>query len=1225
MTITEKITKELERRVLVLDGAMGTMIQSYRLKEEDYRGEEFADHPNNLMGNNDLLSITQPQIIQEIHSKYLEAGADIIETNSFNSNRFSMADFNMEELVYRLNFESAKIARKAADKYTFKNSDKPRFVAGAIGPTSKTASMSPDVNNPGYRAVTFDDMKDAFYEQTKGLIEGGCDILLVETVFDTLNCKAALYAIEECFEETGKRLPVIVSITISDASGRTLSGQMLEACYNSLSHAGLLSVGLNCALGAKQLRPYIEELSGIAGCYTIVYPNAGLPNQFGEYDETPETMGELIEDYLQNGFVNIVGGCCGTTPQHISIINELAEKHKPRIVPEIKRLTRLSGLEPLTITRESNFVNIGERTNVAGSRKFARLINEEKYDEALSVARNQVEGGAQIIDVCMDDPMLGAENAMVTFLRLIAAEPDIAKLPVMIDSSDWKVIEEALKNVQGKSIVNSISLKEGEEVFKEQALKIRRYGAAVIVMAFDEQGQATSFEKRTEICGRAYKILTDELDFPPEDIIFDTNILAIATGMEEHDDYAVNFIKAAKWIKDNLPYSKVSGGVSNLSFSFRGNNTVREAMHSVFLYHAIKSGMDMGIVNPSMLEVYEEIPGDLLVLVEDVVLNKRKDATERLMNYSEKIKEAVGKEEKKAEWRNGKVQERLSYSLVKGITEYLEEDISEAKQEYERPLDIIEGPLMDGMNKVGDLFGSGKMFLPQVVKSARVMKKAVAILSPELEAEKARTGKKGDTKKILLATVKGDVHDIGKNIVGVIMACNGYEVIDLGVMVPVEKIIEEAKKENVDIIGLSGLITPSLGEMINVAEELQRQNMKIPLLIGGATASKVYTAVKIAPAYNAPTIFLKDASKSVSVVGNLFSSAFKKQFIEGVVEEYKEIRERHRKKVEGIVTVSLKEARKNKPEINWASSEITVPSFLGNKVFSDYPVQEIAEYIDWTFFFHAWRIKGKYPDVFDDPEKGKEAKKLYDDGQKLLQQIIEKKLLTAKAVVGLYPANSNGEDIEIYTNESRDEILTTFRFLRKQQKKDNGTPNYCLADFVAPKDAGINDYLGAFAVTTGLGIRKCFSEFEDQNDEYNAFMIRIMADRLAEAFAELMHLRVRKEFWGYAKEENLAHDDLVLEKYQGIRPAAGYPSCPDHTEKRTLFDLLEAEKNAKVELTEIFAMKPVASVAGLYFAHPEAKYFDINKIGRDQVLDYAQRKNMSFKIVERWLAPYLNY
>ncbi|MBN2485875.1 MAG: methionine synthase [Bacteroidales bacterium] len=1226
MNRTELLQDILKQRVLLLDGAMGSLIQQYKLTEDDYRGERFKGSAIDLKGNNDLLSITRPDIIKEIHERYLKAGADIIETNTFNANRISQADYALEDICYELNFESAKIAREVADLYTTLTPCKPRFVVGSIGPTNKTASMSPDVNDPGYRAVLFDEIVEAYSEEIRGLIDGGSDILMIETVFDTLNAKAALFAIKKVFEEKNIDLPIMVSGTITDASGRTLSGQTVEAFLNSISHFQLLSVGLNCALGARDMLPYIEELSRKAPFNISAHPNAGLPNQFGGYDESPEQMASVIEAYLSSGSVNIIGGCCGTTPAHIAEFAKIIEKYQARKKPEIQKQTRLSGLEPLTISRESNFINIGERTNVAGSKKFAKLIMEERYDEALSVAREQVEGGAQVIDICMDDAMIDAEKAMVRFLNLIMSEPEIARVPVMIDSSKWSVIEAGLKCVQGKCIVNSISLKEGEDLFKEQAKKILGYGAAVVVMAFDEKGQADSFERKTEICTRAYKILTEQVGLAPENIIFDPNILAIATGIEEHNNYGVDFINAIRWIKENLPYAKVSGGVSNLSFSFRGNNTVREAMHSAFLYHAGKAGMDMGIVNPSMLEVYDNIPKDLLELVEDVILNRRQDATERLIEFAETIKQTGKKEQKTDEWRNGTVQERLSYALVKGIVDYIEADVLEARENYPRSLNVIEGPLMDGMGVVGDLFGAGKMFLPQVVKSARVMKKAVATLLPFIEKENEESGSSaGAIGKILLATVKGDVHDIGKNIVGVVLACNNYEVIDLGVMVPTEKILQVAKEKNVDIIGLSGLITPSLEIMSDFAREMTKMGINKPLLIGGATTSKIHTAIKIEPFTGAPVIHVKDASKSVGVVNSLLSKTLKDNFIAQIKEEYEQLRESYANSSLKVNYISLDEARANRLRIDWKAYQVQKPLFTGIKTFDNYPLAEIREYINWVFFFVVWQLRGKFPEILDDPKFGKEARSLFADANKLLDRIEKEKLLKASGVVGIFPANSVGDDIEVYADESKQQILATFRNLRNQVRKDDGNPNLCLSDFIAPKDSGITDYLGAFAVTAGLGVDKLVKEFEAAHDDYNSIMVKALADRLAEAFTEVLHEKTRREYWGYAPSELLTKDELFLEKYSGIRPAHGYPACPDHSEKQTLFNLLGAENSAGICLTESFSMVPAASVSGLIFANPQSKYFFVAKIGKDQVEDYADRKGVSAEIVEKWLATDLNY
>jgi 5-methyltetrahydrofolate--homocysteine methyltransferase len=1222
----KSIYEEISKRVLLLDGAMGTMIQRYKLTEEDFRGERFKDHPCILKGNNDLLVLTQPEIIEKIHSEYFDAGSDIVETNTFNANRISQSDYQMESVVYEMNLAAAHVARRAADRFTSLTPDKPRFVAGALGPTNKTASMSPDVNDPGYRAVSFDDLSDVYAEQARGLIDGGVDMLLVETVFDTLNAKAALFGINQLLKERNMRMPLMVSATITDASGRTLSGQTLEAFIHSMSHIDLLSIGLNCSLGAKEMRPYVEELSKKSSIYVSVYPNAGLPNQFGEYDERPEDMAGHIRDFVTHNFANIVGGCCGSTPDHIRAMAE-AIKAAPARKPSQPSLdTCLSGLEPLRISKDVNFVNIGERTNVSGSLKFARLIRENKFGDALEVARQQVEGGAQIIDVNMDDAMLDAEKAMVRFLHLMASEPEISRLPVMIDSSKWSVIEAGLKCVQGKSIVNSISLKEGEDKFREQARKIREYGAAAVIMAFDERGQADTFERRIEICSRAYKILTEEIHFPPQDIIFDPNVLAIATGIEEHNNYAVDFIKTAKWIKENLPHAKISGGISNLSFSFRGNDVVREAMHSVFLFYAIKAGLDMGIVNPGMLQVYDEIPKDMLELVEDVILNRRPDATERLLDMAEKVKNQGGKTAKVTEdWRNEPLLERINHSLVKGIDAFVDLDMEEALQKFPQALDIIEGPLMDGMNIVGDLFGAGKMFLPQVVKSARVMKKAVAYLQPVIEKQKAAGGRSSAAGKILMATVKGDVHDIGKNIVSVVLACNNYEIVDMGVMVPCEKILQTARDEKVDIIGLSGLITPSLEEMMYVASEMERTGMDLPLLIGGATTSKIHTAVKIEPNYSQPVVYVKDASKSVPVVSSLLSPEGKVNFSLQVKKEYQALREQYAGKSAQVNYVSLEEARNNALKIDWTKLPPVKPKFVGVKEYDDFDLSEIRKYISWIFFFIVWQLKGKWPDIMDDSEQGKEARKLYDDANKLLDDIIEKKLLKARGIVGIYPANSVGDDIEVYADESRSKVIATFKNLRNQVKKDAGTPNLCLSDFIAPKSTGLIDYIGAFTVTAGLGAAELVKMFEKNFDDYNAIMVKALADRLAEAFTELIHEKIRKEIWGYASDENMSLDDMLLEKYVGIRPAHGYPACPDHTEKRTLFDLLQAENHTGVTLTDSFSMQPAASVSGLIFAHPQSKYFFVDKISRDQVEDYARRKGMEVAYLERMLASNLNY
>ncbi|MEZ2337600.1 methionine synthase [Mucilaginibacter sp. RCC_168] len=1227
------IRKELEKRILVIDGAMGTMIQRYQLSEQDFRGERFKDHSSDLQGNNDLLNITRPDIIKAIHAEYLDAGADIIETNTFSTQVISLADYKLEELAYELSYEGARLAREVAQEYTAKNPAKPRFVAGAIGPTNRTASLSPDVNDPGYRAVTFDDLADAYYDQVRGLVDGGSDLLLVETIFDTLNAKAALFAINRYANESGKHLPIMISGTITDASGRTLSGQTVEAFWNSVRHANLLSVGLNCALGAKEMRPHLAELSEKADVFISAYPNAGLPNEFGQYDETAHETAHQVDDFIKAGLVNIVGGCCGTTPEHIQCIAEKAAKYPPRIVPTVEPHLRLSGLEAVTITPESIFVNVGERTNITGSPKFSKLILAEDYEAALAVALQQVEGGAQVIDINMDEGMIDSEAVMVKFLNLVASEPDIAKLPIMIDSSKWTVIEAGLKCIQGKGIVNSISLKEGEDKFKEHARKILSYGAATVVMAFDETGQADSLQRRIEICKRSYDILVNEVGFPPQDIIFDPNILTVATGLEEHNNYAVDFIEATRWIKQNLPHAKVSGGVSNISFSFRGNNVVREAMHSAFLYHAIRAGMDMGIVNAGMLEVYQEIDKTLLELVEDVLLNRRDDATERLVEYADTIKSKGKEVVRDEEWRKGTVQERLSHALVKGIIEYLDDDVEEARLAYSKPLEVIEGPLMDGMNIVGDLFGAGKMFLPQVVKSARVMKKAVAYLLPFIELEKQRvidagedsSGNRANAGKILMATVKGDVHDIGKNIVGVVLACNNFEIIDLGVMVPAQKIIEEAKAQNVDIIGLSGLITPSLDEMVHFAKEMERNGFTIPLIVGGATTSRIHAAVKIDPNYSGPVIHGIDASRSVTMCSNLMSKDNRDAYIQGIKEEYAKAREAHLNKKSDKRFVTIDDARKSKFQISLDGDVAIKPTFTGTKVFESYPLEELVPYIDWTPFFHTWELRGSYPKIFADKFVGDEAKKLFDDAQELLKKIVDQKLLKASGVIGFWPANSVGDDIELYTDESRTQLLTRIHTLRQQTEKMKGEPYYALSDFIAPKESGVPDYMGGFAVTTGIGCDELVAEFERDHDDYNSIMAKALADRLAEAFAEKMHELVRKEHWGYSKGEQLSNEDLIKEEYQGIRPAPGYPACPDHTEKTTLFELLKAEDNAHMHLTESLAMMPAASVSGFYFAHPQARYFGLGKISKDQVVDYATRKNMDLETIERWLGPNINY
>ncbi len=1219
--ISKNIQKELKTRVLVMDGATGSLLQEYKLTEEDYRGELLKDFEFDQKGNNDILALTKPEIVDEIHSRYLEAGADIILTNTFNATRISQADYHTEKYVYDINKASAEIASKAAEKFTEKDPAKPRFVAGSLGPTNKTLSLSPDVNDPGYRAVTFDEVKDAYREQIEGLLVGGIDLILIETVFDTLNAKAAIFAVEEALEARNKKLPLMVSGTITDASGRTLSGQTLEAFLNSVSHVDLLSVGLNCSLGATELRPYVKELSNKAPFHISAHPNAGLPNQFGGYDETPEIMAGYLKDYLDNSFVNIIGGCCGTTPEHIHEFARIAKNAKPHRIKQADNYTKLSGLEPVTLTENTNFVNIGERCNVAGSRKFARLISEKNYEEALSIARSQVENGAQVIDVNFDDAMLDAEKEMVTFLNLLMAEPDIAKLPVMIDSSKWKVIEAGLKCLQGKAIVNSISLKEGEENFTHQAKTIKRYGAAVIVMAFDEKGQADNLERRIEICSRAYKILTQEVHFPPQDIIFDTNVLTIGTGIEEHNNYAVDFIESVKWIKENLPHAKTSGGVSNVSFSFRGNNIVREAMHSVFLFHAIKAGLDMGIVNPGMLQIYDEIPKDLLEKTEDLVLNKRPDATERLLEFAENLKTDGKKEVKKDEWRELPLAKRIEHSLVKGIPEFVDEDMAEAVKIYEPALNVIEGPLMNGMNVVGDLFGAGKMFLPQVIKSARVMKKAVAYLLPYIEADKLKNNTTDNRKKVLMATVKGDVHDIGKNIVGVVLGCNNYDIIDLGVMVPTEKILDAAVKEKVDVIGLSGLITPSLEIMVDIAKEMESRKMNIPVLIGGATTSKIHTAVKIEPEYSHPVIHVKDASLAVNVVSNLISK--NQDFIESVRKDYEQIREfQGQRKAKEYLT--LEKARKNKYKINWETSPIYKPEFKGVKQLIDYSLEELRKYIDWTFFFLTWGLKGHYPAIFEDEKQGDAAKKLYAEANEFLDEIIEKKMLQANAVFGIWPANADMDDIVLYEDETRQKEVGRFYHFRQQEKKKEGLANFCLSDFVAPLESGKIDYCGGFATTAGIGIEKWKEQYIKNNDDYHAIMLEALADRLSEAFAEKLHELVRKEYWGYVPEENLLLEDLLKVKYQGIRPALGYPACPEHSEKENLFQLLKAQE-VGITLTEHFAMYPNASVSGEFFVHPESRYFSLEKVGKDQVEDYARRKNQTIEFVEKFLPTNLNY
>ncbi len=1220
------IAELLEERILILDGAMGTMIQRYGLEEADYRGERFADHPVEVKGNNDLLVLTRPEIIRDIHTAYLEAGADIIETNTFNATSISMADYRMESLVEEINREAARLAREAADAVTARDPARPRFVAGVLGPTGRTCSISPDVNNPGYRNITFDELVVAYGEAIHGLVEGGVHLLLVETVFDTLNAKAALFAIEEYFERHGVRLPVMISGTITDASGRTLSGQTTEAFYNSLRHVKPLSIGLNCALGAKELRQYVEELSRVCETFVSAHPNAGLPNEFGEYDESPAEMAAEIGEWAASGFLNIIGGCCGTTPDHIRAIAEAVGKHPPRSLPRIGKQCRLSGLEPLNIGPDTLFVNVGERANVTGSARFKRLILEENYEEALEVCREQVENGAQIIDINMDEAMLDGEKAMVTFLNLIASEPDIARVPVMVDSSKWHIIEAGLKCIQGKGIVNSISLKEGEEPFIEHARRIRRLGAAVVVMAFDEEGQADTRERKVEICSRSYRILTERVGFPPEDIIFDPNIFAVATGIPEHDNYAVDFIEATREIKQTLPHALVSGGVSNVSFSFRGNNPVREAIHSVFLYHAIRAGMDMGIVNAAQLAVYDDLPAELRERVEDVILNRRPDATERLLEIADKYKGDGGGTAKKEDlaWREWPVEKRLEHALVKGIEQYIEEDTEEARQQFERPIQVIEGPLMQGMNTVGDLFGEGKMFLPQVVKSARVMKKAVAWLIPYIEAEKA--GDSQAAAKVLMATVKGDVHDIGKNIVGVVLQCNNFEVIDLGVMVPAETILQKAREHQVDVIGLSGLITPSLEEMAHIAKEMQREGFRIPLIIGGATTSKAHTAVKIDPGYEGPVVWVKDASRAVGVVQSLVSEDLKEAFVRELKAEYAEVRERHVGRRAQTRWLSLEQARANKAPIDWKSYQPPAPRQSGVQVWRDYDLREISRYIDWTPFFYSWEMKGVYPHILQDEEKGEEARKLFADAQAMLERIIEERWLRASAVAAVLPANTvDDDDVIIFADDSRRSRLATFHFLRQQQERPPGRPNLCLADFIAPLESGKPDWLGVFAVTAGHGVDEKVAEFEAMHDDYRAILLKALADRLAEAFAELLHEKIRKEIWGYVPDEQLDNDALIEEKYQGIRPAPGYPACPEHTEKGTLWELLQVEERTGIRLTEHYAMWPTAAVSGFCFSHPQASYFSVGRINRDQVEDYARRKGISIADAEHWLAPNLGY
>ncbi|MGD8802271.1 MAG: methionine synthase [Gammaproteobacteria bacterium] len=1214
----------LKQRILILDGAMGTMIQRCNLGEADYRGERFADWPSDLKGNNDLLVLTKPEVIRDIHTRYLEAGADIIEANTFNATRVAMADYAMEDLSYEINVAAARLAREAAD--AVETDESPRFVAGILGPTNRTCSISPDVNDPGFRNITFELLVAAYVESTRGLIEGGADIILIETIFDTLNAKAAIYAVKQVFDEDDIVLPIMISGTITDQSGRTLTGQVTEAFYNSLRHADPVSIGLNCALGPDDLRQYVEEMSRISEFHVSAHPNAGLPNEMGGYDLGAEDMAQAIGEWADSGFLNIVGGCCGTTPEHIRAFARAVENKTPRKIPQLAVECRLSGLEPCNIGKDSLFVNVGERTNVTGSARFRRLIKDEAYEEALGIAQQQVDDGAQIIDINMDEGMLDSEAVMKRFLNLIAAEPDISRVPVMIDSSKWDVIEAGLRCTQGKGIVNSISLKEGEDAFIEHAKKIRRYGAAVIVMAFDEKGQADTYERKVEICTRSYNILTEKLGFPPEDIIFDPNIFAVATGIEEHNNYAVDFIEATRAIKQSLPYALISGGVSNVSFSFRGNNPVREAIHSVFLYHAIKAGMDMGIVNAGQLAVYDDLSEELREAVEDVILNRSADATDRLIElapaYLGDGSTAHIKEDQA--WRDKPVNERLAHALIKGITDFIDEDTEEARQQAQRPLEVIEGPLMQGMNIVGDLFGEGKMFLPQVVKSARVMKKAVAYLMPFLEAEKDAAASSSNGK-ILMATVKGDVHDIGKNIVGVVLQCNNYEVIDLGVMVPAETILHEAEKHQVDIIGLSGLITPSLEEMAHMAAEMERLGHDMPLLIGGATTSRIHTAVKIDPKYSNAVVYVPDASRAVGVAGELLSKERGDDYVKNIKQEYAQMREQRQQRDSTRKTVSLEQARKNCFEDDWDHYTPPVPTFLGVRTFDDYDLQELTGYIDWTPFFHTWELAGKYPKILDDEVVGEHATQLFADAQAMLQKIVDEKWLTARAVIGFFPANSFDDDILVFADESREEVVTVLHHLRQQLAKPPERPNWCLSDFIAPVETEVRDYIGAFAVTTGIGIEEHLQQFEAAHDDYSSIMLKALADRLAEAFAERMHERVRKEFWGYATDENLSNDQLIAEAYRGIRPAPGYPACPDHTEKQTLWELIAPDSNAGIEITESYAMHPASSVSGWYFSHPEAQYFGTGKIQRDQVEDYAERKHLEFRIVERWLAPVLGY
>ncbi|MBC54128.1 MAG: methionine synthase [Gammaproteobacteria bacterium] len=1224
------LRQALSQRILVLDGAMGTMIQAEKLKEVDFRGERFQDHPSDLAGNNDLLTLTRPDVIRKIHHAYLDAGADIVETNTFNSTAVSQADYGLQAIVRELNVEAARLARECCDVVTQRDPARPRFVAGVVGPTSRTASLSPDVNDPGYRATDFDALVADYEVAVEGLIEGGADLLLIETIFDTLNAKAAAFAARSTMERLGIELPIMISGTITDASGRTLSGQTVEAFWNALSHARPLSIGFNCALGAAQLRPHIEEISRLADTFVSAHPNAGLPNEFGEYDQSAREMAEIVEEFAASGFLNIIGGCCGSAPEHIRAIAEAVSKYPPRKIPEIEVKCRLSGLEAFNIAADSLFVNVGERTNITGSRKFARLILEGLYDEALDVALQQVESGAQIIDINMDEGMLDSRAAMEKFLRLIAAEPDISRVPVMVDSSKWEVIETGLKNIQGKGIVNSISLKEGEADFVAKARLCRRYGAAVVVMAFDENGQADTLAKKRDICKRSYDVLVNTVGFPPEDIIFDPNIFAIATGIDEHNNYAVDFIESCKYIRQNLPHALISGGVSNVSFSFRGNDPVREAIHSVFLFHAIKAGLNMGIVNAGQLTVYDEIPADLKERVEDIVLNRRADGTDRLMEIAAKYSGTSSHESTEdLAWRDAPVGERITHALVKGITRYIDDDTEEARQQFDRPIQVIEGPLMDGMNVVGDLFGSGKMFLPQVVKSARVMKQAVAYLLPYIEAEKlkfeAAGGESKAKGKVLLATVKGDVHDIGKNIVGVVLGCNNYDIIDLGVMVPCEKILQAAKEHKVDIIGLSGLITPSLDEMVHVAKEMQRLDFKIPLLIGGATTSKAHTAVKIEQNYtNNATVYVPDASRSVTVVSNLLSDETRDSFVAGVKAEYDTVRTRTSGRDQRKSLLPFAEANANAGDFSWSDNTITAPAFAGVNVLDDYPLEKLVPYIDWTPFFITWSLAGKYPAILQDEVVGAAARDLFADAQAMLKKLIDEKLLRAQGVFGFWPAARTGRnDVTVYADTAHQEKLHTFSFLRQQAAKADNIPNLSLADFIAPADHPVSDYIGAFAVTAGIGAQALAERYAAENNDYNSLMVKALADRLAEAFAEHLHERVRTEYWGYAPDEKLDGEALIKEKYRGIRPAPGYPACPEHSDKVAIFDLLGVEKSIDMQLTESFAMLPAAAVSGFYFAHPESRYFSVGKINDDQVDDFAKRRQLSDEDTRRLLRPNL--